>query len=78
MNDLAVGPFAEVSVELGEGARVNLESVLEDEWPDFLLLPGDVVYAQASAIANVGYGVDLYIRRLLPFTIGGPALGAVR
>jgi polysaccharide export outer membrane protein len=57
--------------------RVNLEAVLEDEWPDFLLLPGDVVYAQASAIANAGYAVDLYIRRLLPFQLGGPALGAV-
>ena len=26
--------------------RVNLESVLHDEWPDFLLLPGDIVYCQ--------------------------------
>lgn len=58
--------------------RVNMLAVLEDEWPDFLLLPGDVVYAQASGIADAGYAVDLWIRRLLPFSIGGPALGTVR
>lgn len=57
--------------------RVNMARVLLDEWPDFLLLPGDVVYAQTSAIAEVGNWVELYIRRLLPFAIGGPALGTV-
>ena len=58
--------------------RVNLDRVLRAEWPDFLLLPGDVVYCQTSTIADLGNLVDLYIRRLLPFSIGGPALGTVR
>ncbi|MFO1031635.1 MAG: polysaccharide biosynthesis/export family protein [Planctomycetota bacterium] len=58
--------------------RVNMNAVLLDEWPDFLLLPGDVVYAQSSSIADVGFWIDLHIRRLLPFAIGGPALGTVR
>lgn len=58
--------------------RVNMDRVLLDEWPDFLLLPGDVVYAQTSAIADVGNWIELYIRRMLPFSIGGPALGTVR
>lgn len=57
--------------------RVNMDAVLRDEWPDFLLLPGDVVYAQTSGIADAGNWVDLWIRRLLPFSIGGPALGTV-
>lgn len=55
--------------------RVNMEAVLLEEQPDFLLLPGDVVYAQTSGIADAGNWVDLWIRRLLPFTIGGPTLG---
>jgi len=57
--------------------RINMEAVLLDEQPDFLLLPGDVIYAQTSAIADVGNCVELYIRRLLPFQIGGPALGTI-
>ncbi len=57
--------------------RVNLEKVLLDQSPDFLLLPGDVVYAQTSTIADLGNLVDLYIRRLLPFSLGGPSLGRV-
>jgi protein involved in polysaccharide export with SLBB domain len=57
--------------------RVNMDAVLRDEWPDFLLLPGDVVYAQTSTIADVGNLVELYIRRMLPFQLGGPALGTV-
>lgn len=57
--------------------RVNLSSVLFDEQPDFLLLPGDVVYCQTSGIADVGNAVDLYVRRLLPFSLGGPALGRI-
>jgi len=55
--------------------RVNMEAVLLDEQPDFLLLPGDVVYAQTSTIADIGNWVELYIRRMLPFQIGGPAFG---
>ncbi|MEZ6036332.1 MAG: polysaccharide biosynthesis/export family protein [Planctomycetota bacterium] len=58
--------------------RVNMDRVLLDEWPDFLLLPGDVVYAQTSAIADIGNWIELYIRRMLPFSIGGPALGTVQ
>lgn len=58
--------------------RVNLDAVLCDQSPDFLLLPGDVVYAQTSGIADAGNWVDLWFRRLLPFSIGGPALGTVQ
>lgn len=57
--------------------RVNMEAVLQEEQPDFLLLPGDVVYCQTSAIADVGNWVELYIRRLLPFQLGGPAVGTI-
>lgn len=57
--------------------RVNLDRVLRAEWPDFLLLPGDVVYCQTSTIADLGNLVDLYVRRLLPFSLGGPALGTI-
>lgn len=55
--------------------RVNMSAVLLDEQPDFLLLPGDVIYAQTSAIAEVGNWIELYIRRMLPFQVAGPALG---
>ncbi|MFO1077010.1 MAG: polysaccharide biosynthesis/export family protein [Planctomycetota bacterium] len=58
--------------------RVNMEAVFEEEQPDFLLLPGDVVYCQTSGIADAGNWVDLWIRRLLPFQLGGPALGTIR
>jgi protein involved in polysaccharide export with SLBB domain len=57
--------------------RVNMDKVLLDRSPDFLLLPGDVIYAQTSCIADLGNLVDLYVRRLLPFSLGGPALGRV-
>ncbi|MFK7739723.1 MAG: polysaccharide biosynthesis/export family protein [Planctomycetota bacterium] len=55
--------------------RVNMTDVLYDEQPDFLLLPGDVVYCQTSSIAEVGNWVELWIRRLLPIQVGGPAYG---
>jgi len=58
--------------------RVNMEDVLLDQSPDFLLLPGDVVYCQTSGIADAGNWVDLWFRRLLPFSIGGPALGTIQ
>ncbi|GAB4138841.1 MAG: hypothetical protein Fur0037_04760 [Planctomycetota bacterium] len=51
--------------------RVNMSDVLYGESPDFLLLPGDVVYCQTSLIADIGNLVELYIRRLLPFTLTG-------
>ncbi|MGE3174344.1 MAG: polysaccharide biosynthesis/export family protein [Planctomycetota bacterium] len=57
--------------------RVNLSAVLLDEQPDFLLLPGDVVYCQTSTIADLGNLVDLYIRRLLPFSLSGPSVGSI-
>lgn len=57
--------------------RVNMDAVLLDQSPDFLLLPGDVVYAQTSTIADLGNLVELYVRRLLPFSLGGPALGTI-
>lgn len=56
--------------------RVNMDAVLSDEWPDFLLLPGDVVYCQTSGIADAGNWVELWIRRLLPIQIGAPAVGS--
>jgi protein involved in polysaccharide export with SLBB domain len=52
--------------------RVNMEAVLLDQQPDFLLLPGDVIYAQTSGIAEAGNWVELWIRRLLPFEISSP------
>jgi protein involved in polysaccharide export with SLBB domain len=55
--------------------RVNVSDVLYSEYPDFLLLPGDVVYAQTSTIADMGNWVELYIRRLLPFAITGVSVG---
>lgn len=55
--------------------RVNMEAILHEEQPDFLLLPGDLIYCQTSGIADVGNWVELYVRRLLPFQIGGPAFG---
>jgi protein involved in polysaccharide export with SLBB domain len=57
--------------------RVNMSDVLLDESPDFLLLPGDVVYCQTSTVADIGNLVDLYFRRMLPFQIGGPAIGTI-
>lgn len=57
--------------------RVNFSSVVLDEQPDFLLLPGDVIYCQTSTIADLGNMVDLYIRRLLPFSLSGPTVGKV-
>lgn len=58
--------------------RINMDDVLRDQSPDFLLLPGDVVYCQTSGIADAGNWVDLWFRRLLPFSIGGPALGTIQ
>jgi protein involved in polysaccharide export with SLBB domain len=55
--------------------RVNLNDILDGDSVDFLLLPGDVVYAQTSAVADAGNFVELYIRRLLPFSITGVSLG---
>ncbi|MCA8951662.1 MAG: polysaccharide biosynthesis/export family protein [Planctomycetes bacterium] len=58
--------------------QVNMEAVFRGEQPDFLLLPGDVIYCETSGIADAGNWVDLWIRRLLPFQLGGPALGTIR
>ena len=55
--------------------RVNVSDVLYAEYPDFLLLPGDVVFCQTSTIADMGNWVELYIRRLLPFAITGVSVG---
>jgi protein involved in polysaccharide export with SLBB domain len=57
--------------------RVNFSRVVLDEQPDFLLLPGDVIYCQTSTIADLGNLVDLYIRRLLPFSLSGPSVGKI-
>lgn len=58
--------------------RVNVDDILHGKQPDFPLLPGDVVWAQTSSIADVGNWVELYIRRLLPFSLSGPAVGSTR
>jgi polysaccharide biosynthesis/export protein PslD len=50
--------------------RIDMDKTLHGEGPDLLLLPGDVLYAQTSAIADAGNWVELYIRRLLPFQFG--------
>lgn len=55
--------------------RVNLNDILSGESSDFPLLPGDVVYAQTSGVADAGNFVELYIRRLLPFAITGVSVG---
>lgn len=55
--------------------RVNYSAVLLHQEPDFLLLPGDVIYCQTSTIADLGNLVELYIRRLLPFAITGVSVG---
>lgn len=50
--------------------RVNMSEIVFGKSPDFPLLPGDVVWVQTSAIADVGIWVELYIRRLIPIPIG--------
>ncbi|PIE22352.1 MAG: hypothetical protein CSA62_12640 [Planctomycetota bacterium] len=50
---------------------VNSQKIIFEGSPDFLVLPGDVIWCQTSEIADLGNYVDLYIRRLLPFSIGG-------
>ena len=50
--------------------RVNLDSILRDAAPPFLLLPGDIVYCQTSGVADVGNWIDLYIRRMIPIPVG--------
>lgn len=55
--------------------RVNMNTVLFGEGPDFLLLPGDVVWCQTSAIADLNDLVTLYIHRLLPIPVQGVAIG---
>jgi len=50
--------------------RIDMDKTLHAEGPDLLLLPGDVIYAQTSGIADAGNWVELYIRRLLPFQFG--------
>jgi protein involved in polysaccharide export with SLBB domain len=49
--------------------RVNVNSVLHDEAPDFLLLPGDVVYAQRKWIADVANTLHLSLWRLTPLSV---------
>ena len=58
--------------------RINVDDIIHGKMVDFPLLPGDVVWAQTSSIADVGNWVELYIRRLLPFGLSGPAVGTVR
>jgi polysaccharide biosynthesis/export protein len=43
-----------------------------DKTQDIALMPYDVVYVPKSPIANVDTWVDLYIRRVVPFTLPSP------
>ena len=55
--------------------RVNYDEILFSASPDFILLPGDVVFCQTSGIADAGNWVELYIRRMLPIPITGVSVG---
>ena len=46
--------------------RINLKATMHDSQPDFMLLPGDIVYVQTSSVADVNDWIDLYIRRMIP------------
>ncbi|MCB9919327.1 MAG: SLBB domain-containing protein [Planctomycetes bacterium] len=54
--------------------RVNMSGVLLNGTPDFMVLPGDVVYCQTSMIADVNDFITLYITRMLPIQISGAAI----
>jgi polysaccharide export outer membrane protein len=56
--------------EKNRSFRVNLDEIIFGASPDFLLLPGDVVWVQTSGVADAGNWVELYIRRMLPFSLG--------
>jgi polysaccharide export outer membrane protein len=56
-----------------ETHRVNLYDTFYADGDDFLVLPGDVILCATSAIADAGNWVELYIRRLLPFSLVAPA-----
>ncbi len=58
--------------------RVNMDDIMFDSYPDFMLLPGDVIYCQTSAIADAGNWVELYIRRLLPIGAENAAIGVAQ
>ncbi len=57
--------------------RINLDEILYDSQPDFMVLPGDVVFCQTSGIADAGNWVELYIRRLLPINLNSAAAGGL-
>ncbi len=56
--------------EKNRSFRVNLDEIIFGNSPDFPLLPGDVIWVQTSGIADAGNWVELYIRRMLPFSLG--------
>ena len=60
-----------------EHSSAGSAAVLDFQLAPDNLAPGDVVYAQTSTVADIGNLVELYIRRMLPFQLGGPALGTV-
>ena len=64
-NDVRI--LRNVGTETAKTYRVDLWNALHDEAPDFLVLPGDVVFCQTSVIADVGDWITLHIARLLPF-----------
>jgi hypothetical protein len=57
--------------------RININRVYHDynttmDFPDFLVLPGDVVYCQSVWVAEVADTLNLYLWSLLPFR--GPSI----
>ncbi len=60
------GPFLTSVVDISKAIDGT------DKSQDIALMPYDVVYVPKSPIANVDTWVDLYIRRVLPFSLPSP------
>jgi protein involved in polysaccharide export with SLBB domain len=60
------GPFLTSVVDISKAIDGT------DKSQDIALMPYDVVFVPKSPIANVDTWVDLYIRRLLPFSLPSP------
>ncbi|MCA8956287.1 MAG: SLBB domain-containing protein [Planctomycetes bacterium] len=54
--------------------RVNYNDIRLHGAPDFLLLPGDVIFCQTSGIGEAGYLVELWIRRLIPVSFSAASI----
>ena len=73
---LATAAWSDVRILRAPGSprdrtqRLDVAGVLHHGHPDFILLPGDVVYCRPSGIANVGTFLNLWVYRLLPLQGG--------